>query len=35
MGCQEYVLNEHFSGYTLSYRAIHGSDDKIPGHKEV
>lgn len=34
MGCNEYVLNEHFSGYSLAYRAVHGSDDKIPLHKE-
>jgi hypothetical protein len=30
MGCQEIVLNEDLSGYTLAYRAIHGNDDKIP-----
>ena len=29
MGCNELVLDEVLSGYTLSYRAIHGSDDKI------
>jgi hypothetical protein len=23
-------LSEEFSGYTLMYRAVHGSDDKIP-----
>lgn len=33
-GCDELVLNEDLSGYTLRYRAIHGSDDQIP-RKEV
>lgn len=32
IGCNELILNETLSGYTLSYRAIHGNDDKIaPG----
>lgn len=31
IGCSELILNEDLSGYTLSYRAIHGSDDKIQG----
>lgn len=30
MGCNELVLDEVLSGYTLSYRAVHGSDDRIP-----
>ena len=30
IGCNELVLDEILSGYTLSYRAIHGSDDRIP-----
>jgi len=30
MGCNELVLDEVLSGYTLTYRAVHGSDDKIP-----
>ena len=30
VGCNELVLSEDLSGYTLSYYAIHGSDDKIP-----
>jgi hypothetical protein len=30
LGCSELVLNEDLSGYTLSYRAIHGNDDKLP-----
>jgi hypothetical protein len=27
--CNELVLDEVLSGYTLTYRAIHGTDDKI------
>ncbi len=34
MGCNELVLDEVLSGYTLSYRAIHGSDDKILEEEE-
>lgn len=30
MGCNELVLDEVLSGYTLSYRAVHGTDDRIP-----
>ena len=30
MGADFIRLNEHFSGYTLIYKAIHGSDDEIP-----
>lgn len=30
LGCNELILNEDLAGYTLSYRAIHGSDDRIP-----
>ena len=29
MGCNQLVLNEHLSGYTLMYSAVHGNDDKI------
>lgn len=29
-GCNELILSEDLSGYTLMYRAIHGSDDWIP-----
>lgn len=29
IGCNELIWNETLSGYTLSYRAIHGNDDKI------
>lgn len=30
MSCNHQVLNEDLSGYTLAYRAVHGSDDSIP-----
>ena len=29
-GCNELVLDETLSGYTLSYLAIHGTDDVLP-----
>jgi hypothetical protein len=29
MGCSELVLDEVLSGYTLMYRAVHGTDDVI------
>lgn len=29
-GCKEFVLDEHFGGYTLTYKAIHGSEDIKP-----
>ncbi|MCD8210471.1 MAG: hypothetical protein LUC37_02875 [Prevotella sp.] len=29
-GCNELVLDENLSGYTLMYHAVHGSDDQIP-----
>lgn len=29
-GCNELILDQTFSGYTLMYKAIHGSDDVIP-----
>lgn len=28
IGCNELILDENLSGYTLSYRAIHSSEDK-------
>lgn len=34
MGCNELVLDEVLSGYTLSYRAVHGNDDRIPDEEE-
>ena len=30
LGCNELVLDETLSGYTISFEAIHGTDDKIP-----
>lgn len=30
LSCNELVLSENLAGYTLSYRAIHGNDDRIP-----
>ena len=30
MGCNELILDENLSGYTLMYRAVHGTDDIIP-----
>lgn len=29
MGCNELIINPELSGYTLSYWAVHGSDDQI------
>lgn len=29
IGCNELILDENLSGYTLSYRAIHSSEDKM------
>ena len=33
LGCKELVLDDAFSGYTLSFAAIHGSDDLISGEE--
>ena len=30
LGCNELVLDETLSGYTLSFEAIHGTDDVLP-----
>lgn len=30
VSCKELLLDENLSGYTLVYRAVHGSDDSIP-----
>jgi len=30
LGCNELVLDETLSGYTLMYAAIHGTDDVLP-----
>ena len=29
MGCNQLILNENLSGYTLMYRAVHGNGDEI------
>lgn len=33
-GAQRVTWSKHFSGYTLVYRAVHGSDDEIPAREE-
>lgn len=30
LGCNELILNEDWAGYTLTYRAVHGNDDRLP-----
>lgn len=34
LGCNELVLDETLSGYTLSYAAIHGTDDVLPSEHD-
>ena len=34
LGCNELVLDETLSGYTLMYTATHGNDDKLEGEDE-
>lgn len=34
MGCNELILNEDLAGYTLTYRAIHGNDDRLEPKEE-
>ena len=34
MGCNQLILNDTLSGYTLMYRAVHGNDDKIEVEEE-
>lgn len=34
MGCSQLILDENLSGYTLSYLAVHGNDDKVPAKDE-
>ena len=34
LGCNGLILDERLSGYTLSYRAIHGNDDNLPSKEE-
>ena len=29
VGCNELILNEDLAGYTLTYRAINGNDDRL------
>ena len=29
IGCNELILNEDLAGYTLTYKAIHGNDDRL------
>lgn len=33
LGATNFTLDETYSGYTLMYRAVHGSDDKIPAEE--
>lgn len=30
LGCNELILDQNWSGYTLLFEAIHGADDKLP-----
>ena len=34
IGCNQLVLNEELSGYSLVYKAVHGNDDKVPAVEE-
>jgi len=34
LGASELILDENLSGYTLTYRAVHGTDDIIPLEEE-
>ena len=34
IGCNQIILNEELSGYTLSYRTVHGTDDRFPAEEE-
>lgn len=34
IGCNQLILNDTLSGYTLMYRAVHGNDDKIEVEEE-
>ena len=34
IGCNQLILNEELSGYTLMYSAVHGNDDKIAAEEE-
>ena len=35
MGCNQLILNEDLAGYTLMYKAIHGSDDELPESDKI
>lgn len=35
LGCNELILDETLSGYTLMYRAIHGIDDKLDDREDI
>ena len=35
MGCSQLILNEELAGYTLMYKAIHGSDDELPESDKI
>jgi hypothetical protein len=34
MGTNQLIFNEHLSGYTLTYLAVHGNDDKLPAESD-
>ena len=34
IGCNQLILNEELSGYTLIYSAIHGNDDELEAEEE-
>lgn len=34
LGCNQLILNQNLSGYTLSYKAVHGNDDELPPREE-
>lgn len=34
LGCSQLILNQDLSGYTISYKAVHGNDDKLPPREE-
>lgn len=31
MNCDQLILSEDLSGYSISFRAVHGNDDNLPG----
>ena len=34
LGCHELVLDETLSGYTISFAAVHGTDDRLPSQHD-